>query len=77
MVKDAISVTSLTRELCLVFCHTGSREQPVGLAHFVGKIHVLLVEILLGPFRALLVFVELDIVSPLESFVPKMAEELL
>lgn len=70
-------MTSLTRELCLVFCHTGSREQPVALACFVGSIHVLLVEILLGPFRALLVFVELDIFLPLEPFVPKMAEELL
>lgn len=77
IVKNSISLTSLTRELCLVFCHTGSREQPVGLACFVGGIHDLLVETLLGTFRALLVFVELDIVSPLGSFVPKMAEELL
>lgn len=31
VIKNSISVTSLTRELCLVFCHTGSRDNQLAL----------------------------------------------
>jgi len=53
------------------------KEQPVVLACFVGRICVLLIQTLLGHFQASLVFVELVILSALESFVAEMDEELL
>ena len=31
VIKNSISVTSLTRELCLGFCHTGSRDNLLAL----------------------------------------------
>lgn len=53
------------------------KEQPVVLSCFFGRICVLLIQTLLGHFQALLVLVELVILSALESFVAEMAEELL